>query len=159
MKRDNINVILCEKIDDSLKNITNISDVISMDENENISFTAVVFINGIEWEVEKFGLYYFLVNVDSNKIAFIGSSDFINDKEEKKRSNGSSEYSKHNNSAQAITDMRFEELYVPGKGNYELQIYKYENDEIVDLSNEDMSKCIQYAKDEKIVSSYAFEVV
>ena len=68
MKRDNINIIICDSIDSSLKNINNIVDTIPLDENGNISFTTVAFINGIEWDVNKFDLHYFIENLDINKL-------------------------------------------------------------------------------------------
>lgn len=159
MKRDNVNIILCEKIDSDLKNITNIFDVVKMDDNNNISFTAVVFINGIEWQVDEFVLYFFLVNVDENKMALLGASEFLNDKENKFRSNGSQEVSNHPNCGQSISHMQFEDIFVPEKGNYELQVYKYENEKAIDLSDEESTSGIEYAKDENLVCSYAFEVV
>ena len=40
----------------------------------------------------------------------------------------------HVNSSQSIADMRFDDVNIPGEGAYELQVFKYENDEVVDLS-------------------------
>lgn len=158
MKRDNINIILCDSIDSSLKNINNIMDVIPLNENNTISFTTVTFINGIEWNVNGFGLYYYIQNLDKNKTAYLGCIEFETDEEQKKRSNGSSEKGSHENSSQLIADMRFDSVNVPGAGAYEIQVFKYENDEMVDLSDKGIEECIKYANDEHLVASYAFEV-
>lgn len=159
MKRDNINIIICDSIDNSLKNISNIMDTIPIDENGKISFTTVAFINGVEWDVDRFDLHYFIENLDINKTAYLGGIEFENDKEVKKRSNGSSEKGSHANSSQSIADMRFDDVNVPGEGAYELQVFKYENDEVVDLSGKKDEERIEYANDEHLVAAYSFEVV
>lgn len=159
MKRDKINSIICDSIDSSLKNINNIVDTIPLDENGNISFTTVAFINGIEWDVNKFDLHYFIENLDINKTAYLGGIEFENDKKAKKRSNGSSEKGSHVNSSQSIADMRFDDVNIPGEGAYELQVFKYENDEVVDLSVKRAEERIKYVNDEHLVAAYSFEVI
>lgn len=160
MQRDNINVILCDQVDDSLTNITNIIDVVTLNEESMATITAVIFINGIEWMVNKFTLYFFVekLDPDGNKMAYIGNSEFQTLEGVKKRSNGSDEFGSRMNNSQSISEMKFENMYFPGPGAYELQIYKYENEEIVDLSNKSNEECIKYANSNNLVSAYAFEV-
>lgn len=158
MKRDNINIILCDDIDSSLKNISNIRDVFEIEENRTISFTVVTFINGIQWDANNFNLYYYIRNLDQDIIAFLGCIEFVNDKESKKRSNGSLEKGSHENSSQSIADMKFDDVYVPNKGAYEIQVFKYENDEVIDLSDKEAKECIKYAREDHLVSVYSFEV-
>lgn len=159
MKRVNINVILCDRVNESLTDITNIVDVIKADDENKISFDVAVFINGIEWNVKKFGLYFFLEKVDSQKITYLGSLEFQLNEERKKHSNGNFEIGTHLNCSQSISRMEFKDINILGEGAYELQAYKYEDDKMVDLSNKSLEDCIGYAQDDNLVSVYAFEVV
>lgn len=156
--RNNINIVLCEKVTNNVSNILNIFDVITMDQNNRISFTAVIFVNGIEWDIKQIGLYFYLYKIDEQLVSYLGSTELKCSVESKKRSNGSWEYGSHRNNSQLIAEQRFDKLYVPGPGDYEIQIYMYEEDEIVDLSKKSLSECIEYAKDDKLVSVYSFAV-
>lgn len=158
MQRDNINVILCDNIDSTLKNITNIFDVVKADKDNKISFSAVVFINGIEWNVKSFALYYFIEKVEDSKCAFIGSSEFFNSEEDTETSRGKVLKGTHANMGQSIDAMSFKSVYVPGPGTYELQIYKYDDESMVNLFEKNLDERLEYAIDDKLVAAYTFEV-
>lgn len=161
--RDNINVILCEMADANISNISNIFDTITMKADNTISFTSVVFVNGIEWDFTRFTLHFYLEKVDEDLITYLGSVEFDNDRSNDENTVNTNKNNhligKYNHSSHTISDMRYDNLYVPGPGSYELHVYRYNEDENVDLTEMDLSVCIEYAKDEKIVAVYPFRVV
>lgn len=156
--RDNINIILCEKTDKSLTNIYNIIDVVPLQHDGTISFDIVVFVNGIEWDVNNFGLYFFVEALDRKKIKYLGSSEYQYNAEHKTNTHGNYQFGSKRNSSQSISEYIVKDLDVLGEGSYELQVYKYENEDMVDLSEMGVNECIEYAKDENLVAAYSFEV-
>lgn len=158
MKRDNVVAVLCDDIDNSLTNITNIKDVVLMDATKTASFDVAVFVNGIEWNIERFGLYYFIENIKEKSMAYIGCTEFVNNGANKKGSNGKHRIGTRDNCSQTIAKVKVVDISFLGTGAHELQVYKYEENNMPDLAGKSNEECVKYAKDDKLVTTYAFEV-
>lgn len=158
MRKVNFNMILCESADENTSNINNIFDVITMDDEQRISFTVAVFINAIEWDVDRFKLYFFVQNLDKGLSTYLGSADFSNEKSQKKRSNGNYEFGSRKNMGQFTTNFLVEKLYIPEAGSYEIQLYMAEGEDAEDLDSKTLEESIAFAIDERLVATYDFEV-
>lgn len=165
MENLNVSVFLCEKCDDDVKNIYNIFDKVKLDEENKASFTSVIFINGFRRKVEKLALYFFMQKVDIENDCpgpFIYLNSIIVTQAEsfKKLSTGENQKCIHGPSI-----CEFIKAYLPrvpflGKGEYEIQAYMYENDEIFE-NPKDMSKEARRAirKQQNLVAVYDFEAI
>ncbi len=155
--RDNINIILCERTDDTITNINNIFDTITTDKDGKVSFTTVVFINTIEEYYKKLGLYFYIEKVDAGKITYLGSLEYAS-QEGKQFSNGETEYGSRPHSNQSISTFDVVDFNMLGAGSYEMQVYKYTDEEVVNLADKELEECIEFATDDKLVATYAFFV-
>lgn len=161
-KKWNINMLLCREVDENTVNIKEIFNKLYLDNKNRASFVIITLLNAISSDEKNFKLYYFLEKVEGNgsKITLLGSTQFtkmlnnnqVNKKNVKTYVKGLSN---------AITHMRIDECEFIGPGNYEIKIYKFDNEDekkIADLDDASDEKLLAYANDEHLVSVYPFEV-
>ena len=155
----NINLLLCREVNRNVSKIEGVFDKLVLNEKEEANFTIVTLLNSIKSDEEKFGLYYFLEQVNEDKdnlLLYLCSSINVREKnDEKKDANLCSiEGFSHKNIVFEIENCSF-----PGEGIYEIKVYKYDNDDVVkvddNISTKDM---VKYANDDHLVSVYSFEV-
>lgn len=157
----NINILLCGQCDDNVANINNIFDKLNVDDNNQADFDIVTIMNAIGSDEEKFRLYYFVekINDGKNMIAYIGSSlhkrskGNLKSRDKKDFLAGSVE-----GTTFKTTVMRLRSCDFPGLGNYEIKVYKYDNDSVVELENDDIDVAKELAKDDHLVATYPFIV-
>ena len=155
----NINLLLCREVNRNVSKIEGVFDKLVLNEKEEANFTIVTLLNSIKSDEEKFGLYYFLEQVNEDKdnlLLYLCSSINVREKnDEKKDANLCSiEGFSHKNIVFEIENCSF-----PGEGIYEIKVYKYDTDDVVkvddNISTKDM---VKYANDDHLVSVYSFEV-
>lgn len=146
----NINVILCANSDEKVTNIENIFNVLKRQANDRQTFDIVTVINaiGVDESSETFTLVYAFVKHDDKSlqinIADVASFEIKNEFND--------EFSKYSNISQGQMYSRthIDNMYFPGIGEYELQVYKFEGEvdkEKIDKIRktneyEDMVECI-----------------
>ena len=149
--RFNINILLCEGEVTSTSNITSIFDKIRIFDNK-LSFTVFVLINTINYLSKHFTLLLILIKIgdnDDDKAVSLGRIDYEK-ADSLKSALGKSRY---DGSSQKISNIFFKDAYLPGAGNYELVVYKYEEP----VTEEDAGD-INNMDDSKLVASYGFIV-
>lgn len=155
----NINLLLCREVNRNVSKIEGVFDKLVLNEKEEANFTIVTLLNSIKSDEEKFGLYYFLEQVNEDKdnlLLYLCSSINVREKNaEKKDANLCSiEGFSHKNIVFEIENCSF-----PGEGIYEIKVYKYDNDDVVKVDDNVSTKdMVKYANDDHLVSVYSFEV-
>ena len=155
----NINLLLCREVNRNVSKIEGVFDKLVLNEKEEANFTIVTLLNSIKSDEEKFGLYYFLEQVNEDKdnlLLYLCSSINVREKNaEKKDANFCSiEGFSHKNIVFEIENCSF-----PGEGIYEIKVYKYDNDDVVKVDDNVSTKdMVKYANDDHLVSVYSFEV-
>lgn len=155
----NINLLLCREVNRNVSKIEGVFDKLVLNEKEEANFTIVTLLNSIKSDEEKFGLYYFLEQVNEDKdnlLLYLCSSINVREKNaEKKDANLCSiEGFSHKNIVFEIENCSF-----PGEGIYEIKVYKYDNDDVVKVGDNVSTKdMVKYANDDHLVSVYSFEV-
>jgi len=154
-KRWNVNILLCGECDKDVVNIKNVFNKIYVDENNMAKFDIVTILNAIECDEEKFGLYYFIEQIDEKKMAFIGDTIHYKDDED---SVSDERFCTVRGVVSQADRMRINECEFPGIGNYEIRVYKYDNEEAIELEDDEEDSRMKYARDEKLVATYPFVV-
>lgn len=151
----NVNIVMCKNVGPN-RTYENVFNTIKLGENSRISFCIVTFINLINKDMH-FGIVYRLekVNDGSNVILSYDEYKIIADEEDKKEKMESSmDYRKYN------------QVYLPGKGEYIVQVYLINHDEVekinssdTDIFSENRRKAIEeIVLDKKYACGYSFVV-
>lgn len=160
-KRWNINAILCGKCDKDIVDLQNIFDVLYVDENNTASFNIVTFISALGCDEQKFGLYYYIEKLEegNEKVAYVCRS--MHERKEEESGGKESDYRRSTVEGVTIKSTRFiiDEFCFPGEGNYELKVYKYDNDKVQSCETENDGSPMQFVKDDNLVTIYPFKVV
>lgn len=161
-KKWNINILLCREVDENTVNIKEIFNKLYLDNKNRASFVIITLLNSILSDEKNFKLYYFLEKVEGNgsKITLLGSTLFtkvLNNNQTNKKNVKSYVGGLSN----AITHMSIDDCEFIGPGNYEIKIYKFDNEDeknFGDLNDASNEEILEYANDEHLVSVYPFEV-
>ena len=152
MKRWNINAVMCREADEEICNICNIFNKLIVNEECVGAFTIVTFMNAIECDEEKFRLHYVMEKLDDEKkAAYLGSTLQQNCGECKEEGTATSVDGVTSVSSRLV----FRKFLFPGEGDYEIKIYKYDNEEAMAL---EVDEWIKKLDDEHLVSTYQFAV-
>ena len=160
-KRWNINTILCGECDKEITNIQNIFDILYIDESNTATFNIVTFINAMKCDEQKFGLYYYIEKLeqDSYQVAYLCNSRHqrVQNEEEGDRT----KFVKTRLDGVTIKSTRFRinDFCFPGEGNYELMVYKYDDEDVKAVNRENEDKSMNFANEEHLVAVYPFKVV
>lgn len=163
MEHLNVNVLLCGKCDDDLNNVYNIFNALKINEDGRASFTIVTLINGFEVEYRSLGLYYFLQkNSDEEKKPFmyLGGTVIESTEENKRVSTGEEQECSKDKSIQEMFKTYLNGVAFLGKGQYEVQVYLYKDDEVhkKDFRLSRTEK-IALKNEDKLVAICNFEVI
>lgn len=161
-KKWSVNILLCEECDENITNIKNIFDILYVDYKERLeaSFDIVTIINAIKSDEKKFGLYYFIEKVkgQESQIAFLCHAIHKRTSEALKNSIGNNPKSTVEGVVFTTTRLKIRNCYFPGLGNYEIKVYKFDNDEAEEIENWDTEQCVKFAQEDHLVATYFFEV-
>lgn len=153
---------MCEECDESISNIRNIFDTIYINpkERSEASFDIVTIANAIKSDEEKFGLYYFIEKVEGRKsqIAFLNHAIFKRSEEAAKNSIGNIPKSTVEGAVFTTSRLQIRNCYLPGPGDYEIKVYKFDNDEVEDIKEFDTKQCVKFAQEDHLVVTAFFEV-
>lgn len=152
----NIVVLLCKDCDDNITKIDKIFDSIAV-EDDKASFDIVTIINAVEYVKKKFSLFYYLVNLNEGKQAYIGEEAF--EHLENEENHQECIPSSIEACSQKISVIKLEDVQFLSHGAHEILVYKYEDDEI-----EGARKTIEeknpfsLQSEDKLVATYGFNV-
>lgn len=128
----NINVILCANSDEKVTKIENIFNVLKRQTDDKLTFDIVTVINafGGNGSKEAFTLVYAFVKHENNNNSQINIVD-VESYEIKNEVDDITlkEFNTNMNRGQIYSRKHIDNMYFPGAGQYELQIYKF-NDEV-----------------------------
>ncbi len=158
-KRWNINSFLCKQADDNITNIRNIFNKIEVKNNDTASFCIITLLNAFQSDEKNFRLYYFIEQMGEDKRAYVGNQSLTRDTEMKKDSNGECVMARIDSSVSVMLKAEIQNVYFPKTGQYELQVYKYDNEESVDIDNETPDEQSKWANENHLVATYPFNVV
>lgn len=154
-KKWNINVMLCRKADEEVSNIENIFDKLVIKKNRGADFTIVTVTSSICADEERFGLFYFIEYFDKdnerNKFLYLCSSIYGKDEQR-------TELSSVEGASNGISQIRIRGCKFPNEGNYEIKVYKYDDDELSENYNKQAKEMLKYAEESHLVSVYSFKV-
>ena len=164
MPRLNINILLCEKCDADMSNIYNIFDTIRIDEEKKASFSIVTQISGFGKKYNKWGLFFFIEKAKEEKIqgsySYLGRVIIEKGQEVKRSSCGHVQLSSQDEVFQELFPFDLKQVYFPGAGNYEIQVYLYEDEEIPDEEQMKIKEERKRVRNPgKLVALYDFEVI
>lgn len=157
----NVNIIMCESVDKKVTNIKNICDTVKLDENNELSFGIVVIINTINCSEKNFHFLYVVEKInetnENNLVSLLGVVHIKSSLAEKNAENKDNHLkSSIPNCGQSMLGYNFRKDF-PGKGAYELQVYKYENiDDLRDDENKIDCNKLDY---DNLMCTYGFEVI
>lgn len=159
----NINAILCEKTDSEITDIKNIFDTLRLKKGNTAAFTIITFLNAIRSDEDKFGLYYFIERIPDEKEknalrTYLGNTIYVKDKDVGKNRLGEKICGSAEHSVSKMVSEKIEGIDFPSAGQYELQVFKYDGDSVVDLENKSVEECEEWVDEEKLVSTYPFKV-
>ncbi len=145
----NINLLLCEKADDQVRNINNIFDkIIFTNRNKNISFEILTIINQLDEESKEFILLYFIEECNEGEerlVLYLGQSSH---KTEGKRNN----LHYHSISRFIVDNCSF-----PEEGDYEVKVYM-QRKELIEIKEENTETMLKYANEDNLVATCPFKV-
>lgn len=157
-KRWNINTILCGECDKDVVNVQNIFDVLYIDDSNIASFNIVTFINSIKCDEQRFGLYYYIEKLEKNscQVAYVCSSRHKREKNEENQEE--KEFSETTVEGVTVKSTRFkiDDFCFPGEGNYELMVYKYDDEDAQPIDKNNSTK---FTDEKKLVAVYPFKVM
>lgn len=158
----NVNIVLCQKYDDSTKTIEQMFNEITTNERNEASFSVITFINAIG-DIQDLGngfvLHYFLMKkaVAKNQKRqgiYLGAVDFtVNSEEEYEKDN----YLSSSNSTYG--SLTFEKVPFLEQGEYSIEVYKGSSLENKDESYTSLKKnASRYMEEGELISSMFFQV-
>lgn len=157
-----INVLLCEKCDNNIENINNIFNKLYINKENKAHFDIVTIISGIGCDEKKFGLYYFIEQITKsvNKVAYLGNTIHYSDTDEQ---NGASESDETYASSVEGAVFKTHRMSIglcefPEAGDYELKVFKFDNDEAEIIDSDHEEKADKFYNDEHLVTIYPFKV-
>lgn len=157
-KRWNINSFLCEAADKDVTNIKRIFDTLRIKKNGSASFTIVTLLNALKSDESIFRLYYFIEQLSGGSRAYLGNTCFKKDEDAKRDSSGNKVLGSVEESVSVMLKAELEDIDFPESGQYELQVYKYDNEEAEDINNKTPEECESWAQKEHLVATYPFSV-
>lgn len=157
-KRWNINSFLCESADENVTNIKNIFDTLRVKKNGSTSFTIVTILNGFQCDESNFRLYYFIEQMGNDKMAYLGNSYFEREAGEKQNCNENKKMGRVEESVSMMIKAEVLHMDFPASGQYELQVYKYDNEEAEDIDGRDPEEQGKWSELEHLVATYPFGV-
>lgn len=160
-KRWNINAILCGECDKEIVNIQNIFDVLYIDENNTATFSIVTFINAMRCNEQKFGLYYYIEKLekDNYQIAYVCNSRHHREQNEEEQEEVELPETRIDSVTIKATRFKINDFLFPGEGNYELMVYKYDNDDVKPVNRADNEDSMRFTNEENLVAVYPFKVL
>lgn len=160
-KRWNINTILCGECDKEIANIQNIFDILYVDESNTATFNIVTFINAMRCDEQKFGLYYYIEKLekDSCQVAYVCNSRHRRAQGEERQEKVEFPETRIDGVTIRSTNFRINDFAFPGEGNYELMVYKYDDEDVKPVNRENSEESIGFAEEDHLVAVYPFKVV
>lgn len=158
IKRWNINSFLCEKVDDDITNIKNIFDTVTIKKDKRTNFYIVTLLNAFESDEKSFRLYYFLQFMEEGDIAYLGNHYLRKGAEVKKNKAGEPMKARIEKSVSTMLKAEIENVNFPKSGQYELQVYKYDNDDAEDIDDKSSEEQYNFANEDHLISTYPFNV-
>jgi len=157
-----INVLLCGKCDKNIENINNIFNKLYVNEENKAHFDIVTILSGIGCDEKKFGLYYFIEQItkSGNKVAYLGSTIHYSDIDEQDETfEGDETYASSVEGAVFKTHkISIGSCEFPEVGEYELKVFKFDNDEAEIIASDHEEKANKFYNDEHLITVYPFKV-
>lgn len=153
----NVALLLCTEYDEESMNIDCIFNTIKT-EDRKASFKVVTVINTIEYPIDEFALFLFMVNVKEKRQIYIGAEQF-----EKKPISEDSELVENSifsDTAHHISKLDVENVEFFSSGAHQFLVYRYEGDD-VDMAKKFVQERREHelADDDKLIATYEFMVV
>lgn len=148
-KNININLLLCEKADDQVRNIDNIFDTVIFRKGDNkVSYEVLTIINQLDEEPKEFLLLYFI--------------EGCNDKEDRPvlylgRCLHRTEGKKGNLHHHSISRFIVDNCSFPEEGDYEVKAYMQPK-ELINIKEENTGTMLKYANEDNLVATCPFKV-
>ncbi len=160
-KRWNISTILCGECDKEITNIQNIFDILYIDDSNTASFNIVTFINAIRCDEQKFGLYYYIEKLEkkSCQMAYVCNSRHQRAQSEEEQAENEFPETRIEGVTIKSTRFRISDFYFPGEGNYELMVYKYDDNDVQPVDRDNNGDSMRFAEEEHLVAVYPFKVL
>lgn len=157
-KRWNISTILCGECDKEITNIQNIFDILYIDDSNRASFDIVTFINAMGCDEQRFGLYYYIEKLDKDSCQIVYVCNSRHQRAKNEVIQEKKEFPETRIEGVTIKSTRFtiDDFYFLGEGNYELMVYKYDDEAAEPVDKEDSMK---FAEDQHLVAVYPFKVL
>lgn len=157
-----VNVLLCRECDKNIENINNIFNKLYIDEENKASFDIVTIISAIGCDEEQFGLYYFIEQLTEtvNKVAYLGSTVHYRKKD---AHNGVWKSEEDFASSVEGTTFKTHRMSIkscefPEVGEYELKVFKFDNDEAKIIGEDHEDEASQFYDDNHLITVYPFKV-
>lgn len=145
----NINLLLCEKADDQVRNIVNIFDkVIFPNGDDNVSYEILTIINQLDEEPKEFILLYFIEGCndkDDRPALYLG------------RGLHKTEGKKENLHYHSISRFIVDNCSFPEEGKYEVKVYMQPK-ESINIREENTETMLEYANEDNLVATCPFKV-
>lgn len=152
----NINVLLCQNTNQEVTQIDNVFNKLVVNkDNPYGKFEIITIMNAIGSTEKKIALYYFmeLLDVKHPKVMYLCKSMI------KRAPSSDSEFK---TSLPGITQknmkMKIDKCFFPQEGNYEVKVYKYDDNEIFDDNGLETKEIVDIIDEAHLVTVYPFLV-
>lgn len=157
-----VNVLLCGKCDKSIENVNNIFNKLYINEENKAHFDIVTIISAVGCDEKQFGLYYFIEQITKtvNKVAYLGSTIHYREENEDNDTmeRGETYASSVKGAVFKTHRMRIGSCEFPGVGEYELKVFKFDNDEMEIVDTEYEDEADKFYDDDHLITVYPFKV-
>lgn len=155
-ERMNVNVLLCENCDESIQNLQNIFNAVTLDFDKKVSFYVVTILNGINLAYDKMKFLYYIQKVDPEKPKrrFLYSMT-VTRRESTEDDNREPRHSMEKNVLYESTKYYAKDIIFPEAGEYEVAVFMYKDEEIQDLEKLNIK---EMANSEKLIAIKGFVV-
>ena len=157
-KKWNINSFLCESADEKVTNIKNIFDTLRIKKDGTASFTIVTMLNAFKCDESSFRLYYFMEQLDKDQMAYLGNSYFERDSSKSLSSSRPKSSGCVESAVSMMIRVDVKGVNFPSTGQYELQVYKYDNTDAENIDDKSPEEQGKWAEQQHLVATYPFNV-
>lgn len=156
----NINILLSENIEDNGLTIRKIFNSIDLEDKNVISFYMITFLSILKIEEAEFSLVYQIRNLDNGMFTILDVANYQIHEQEISDEN-IDEVRK--GVITSINSEYYSNVYIPRKGNYQIQVYVLDTNEMQIINQEETKKerrkqIIKTIESKEMIGAYPFVV-
>lgn len=152
----NINLLLCQNTNQDITKIDNVFNKLVVNKDKPYGkFEIITILNSIRSTESKIALYYFMELLDEKhpKVMYLCKSMI-----KRKTHNDSEMKTSMPGITQKNIRLEINKCLFPQAGNYEIKVYKYDDDEIIDDDELGTKEMVEMIDEEHLITVYPFLV-